>query len=316
MAKLKRKDLYPAFNVSLGKTLAAAAWVDGDLNEHEMDCLKAIVLQLPHITFEDWRKLKIYLAYPISPPEQKSIINDFLEKVFHQGHSKLAIEALVKVIKADGEVTTEEQKFTKELENDLANNVGSFLKKLKFFLFKNSIQKQKSWDPDKGGREKFIHEFFDNPIYFLFRKAVLKEQLELPHSKPELQKICLYAAVLCWFAKEDDHLDLVEREFIIKTIKEHATLSDQVAHCILKIASNLHVSELQLSQLCFSMADATTQEERKKIFITLSKLILLDREMSAKECEYLRTAALYLEINEKLWVQVMGNIHLKTTFSV
>lgn len=316
MSKLKHKDLYPAFNVSLGKTLAAAAWVDGDLNENEMDCLKAIVLQLPHINFEDWRKLKIYLAYPISPPEQKSIINDFLEKVFHKGHSKLAIEALVKIIKADGEVTKEEQKFTKELESDLANNVGSFLKKLKFFLFKNSIHQQKSWDPSKGGREKFIHEFFDNPIYFLFRKAVLKEQLELPHSKPELQKICLYAAVLCWFAKEDDHLDLIEREFIINTLKEHSMLSDSVAHCILKIANNLNVSELQLSQLCFSMADATIQEERNKIFVTLSKLILLDREMSTKECEYLRTAALYLEINEKLWVQIMGNIHLKTTFSV
>ena len=316
MADLTRKDLYPAFNVSLGKTLAAAAWVDGDLNEHEMDCLKAIVLQLPHITFEDWRKLKIYLAYPISPPEQKSIINDFLDKVFHKGHSKLAIEALVQVIKADGEITNEEQRFTRELENDLANNVGSFLKKLKFFLFKNSIHNQKSWDPDKGGREKFIHEFFDNPIYFLFRKAVLKEQLELPYSKPELQKICLYAAVLCWFANEDDKIDLVEREFIIKTIKEHALLSDQVAHCFLKIASNLHISELQLSQLCFSMADATTQEERNQIFVTLSKLILLDREMSTKECEYLRTAALYLEIHEKLWVQVMGNIHMKTTFSV
>ena len=213
-----------------------------------------------------------------------------MEKVFHQGHSKLAIEALIKVIKADGEVTTEEQKFTRELENDLQIMLVLFSRNLNFFSSRNSIQKQKSWDPDKGGREKFIHEFFDNPIYFLFRKAVLKEQLELPHSKPELQKICLYAAVLCWFAKEDDHLDLVEREFIIKTIKEHATLSDQVAHCILKIASNLHVSELQLSQLCFSMADATTQEERNKIFITLSKLILLDREMSAKECEYLRTA--------------------------
>ena len=82
MAKLKRKDLYPAFNVSLGKTLAAAAWVDGDLNEHEMDCLKAIVLQLPHITFEDWRKLKIYLAYPISPPNKNPLSMIFLEKVF------------------------------------------------------------------------------------------------------------------------------------------------------------------------------------------------------------------------------------------
>jgi uncharacterized tellurite resistance protein B-like protein len=239
-----------------------------------------------------------------------------LDKVFHKGHSKLAIEALVKVIKADGEITTEEDRFSKELENDLSTNVDSFLKKLKFFLFKNSIRQQKTWDPKKGGREKFIHEFFDNPIYFLFRKAVVKEQLELPHSKPELQKICLYAAVLCWFANEDDKIDLVERDFIIKTIKEHALLSDQVAHCILKIASNLQVSELQLSQLCFSMADVTTQEERNQIFVTLSKLILLDREMSAKECEYLRTAALYLEINEKLWVQVMGNIHLKTTFSV
>ena len=131
MGKAILKDFYPAFNVSLGKTLAAAAWVDGDLNEDEMNCLKAIVLQLPYITFEDWRKLKIYLAYPISPPEQKSIINDFLEKVFHKGHSKLAIEALIKVIKADGEITTEEDRFSKELENDLSTNVDSFLKKLK-----------------------------------------------------------------------------------------------------------------------------------------------------------------------------------------
>jgi hypothetical protein len=122
--------------------------------------------------------------------------------------------------------------------------------------------------------------------------------------------------VLCWFAKEDDHLDLVEKEFIISTIKEHSMLSNSLAHCILKTANNLNVSELQLRQLCFSMADATNQEERNKIFVTLSKLILLDREMSTKECEYLRTAALYLEINEKLWVKVMGNIHLKTTFSV
>ena len=105
MPEITRKDFYPAFNVSLGKTLAAAAWVDGDLNEEEMNCLKAIVLQLPYISFEDWRKLKIYLAYPISPPEQKSIISDFLEKVFHKGHAKLAIEALLKVIKADGEIT-------------------------------------------------------------------------------------------------------------------------------------------------------------------------------------------------------------------
>ena len=70
MGNVTRKDFYPAFNVSLGKTLAAAAWVDGDLNEEEMNCLKAIVLQLPYISFEDWRKLKIYLAYSFPLPDR------------------------------------------------------------------------------------------------------------------------------------------------------------------------------------------------------------------------------------------------------
>jgi len=56
---------FPAFNVALGKILVSAAWVDGELNQREMNCLKNLILQFPGITFEDWRKLKIYLAYPI-----------------------------------------------------------------------------------------------------------------------------------------------------------------------------------------------------------------------------------------------------------
>ena len=55
-------------------------------------------------------------------------------KSFHKGHAKLAIEAIVKVIKADGEITKEEQRFASELENDLASNVGSFLKNQNFYL--------------------------------------------------------------------------------------------------------------------------------------------------------------------------------------
>ena len=31
---------FPAFNIALGKTLIAAAWVDGELNKHELLCLK------------------------------------------------------------------------------------------------------------------------------------------------------------------------------------------------------------------------------------------------------------------------------------
>ena len=103
--KTKKIIDYPAFNVALGKTLAAAAWTDGQLNRKEMVCLQTIFLQLPKITFEDWRKLKIYLAYPITDTEQKAIVEDFAEKVYNKGHSSIAWSALVEIIKADGIVT-------------------------------------------------------------------------------------------------------------------------------------------------------------------------------------------------------------------
>ena len=45
-------------------------------------------------------------------------------------------------------------------------------------------------------------------------------------------------------------------------------------------------------------------------------MILIDRSLNPQELECLRTVALYLEISETLWKKVMGDIHLKTTFSV
>lgn len=57
-------------NLGLGKILAAAAWMDGNLKDNELERLTALVLQMPNISFEDWRKLKIYLAYPINASEK------------------------------------------------------------------------------------------------------------------------------------------------------------------------------------------------------------------------------------------------------
>ena len=81
---------FPAFNIALGKTLIAAAWVDGELNKHELLCLKNLILQFPGITFEDWRKLKIYLAYPICKAEQHTIAEQFSKLVYLSENRKNA----------------------------------------------------------------------------------------------------------------------------------------------------------------------------------------------------------------------------------
>ena len=97
---------YRALNISLGKLLIAAAWVDGDLNDDELQCLKYLILRLPNVSFEDWRKLKIYLAYPISKFEQEAIVEDFTAKVFSKGHSKIAWDCLIQLLRSDGKISS------------------------------------------------------------------------------------------------------------------------------------------------------------------------------------------------------------------
>ena len=302
-------------NLGLGKILAAAAWMDGNLKDNELERLTALVLQMPNISFEDWRKLKIYLAYPINASEQNAIVDDFIDKVYNKDHQSLAWKSLIQILQADGVMSIEEKVFAHELQISLQESAGKFLRKLKYFFFHAQIEKEPGWKKKLEGRDKFIHEFFDNPVYFIFRKALLKEDFIVTQSKPELQKICLLAAILCWFANEDARIDLAEKDFILETLTDICGLNDDVAKCILEVASAIDVSELQLSQLTRSLRDATEEEERHQIFTILADMVSIDKILTTHECECLRTVALYLEIRKSLWYKVMEDINLKTTFS-
>ena len=128
---------YRALNVSIGKLLITAAWVDGELNNYELETLKSLILQLPEVNFEDWRKLKIYLAYPLAPTEQANVVSEFIDKVYLKGHSQLAWNLLLKVFQSDGLVNLDEKDFAKSLEQELNESTNGILKKLRFFFLQN-----------------------------------------------------------------------------------------------------------------------------------------------------------------------------------
>ena len=305
-------DEFPAFNIALGKTLIAAAWVDGELNQHELVCLKNLILQFPGITFEDWRRLKIYLAYPMNQCEQNSIIKHFTEQVYSTGHRKHAWESLIAVLKADGKINVEEKHFAEELDETLLENSENFLRKLKFLLFKDSIKQTEPWQKNLDSRDRFIHEFFDNPAYFLFRKILLKKDIHVPHSKPELQKICLYASILCWLSNADKKITLPELHMVRSILINTCGVSEEIAKCIQDVAFSIDVSELQLSDLVSSLRDVSSSSERNELFIAMTKLVAIDNEVNDQELESLRTIAVYLEISNFVWVNSLKNIVIST----
>jgi len=294
---------YRAFNVCLGKLLIAAAWSDGEVNQAELNCLKSLILQMPNITFEDWRKLKIYLAYPITATEQDSIVSDFVSKVYNGMHKKEALRAIIEIIEADGQVTIEEEKFTTQIETAISKGGPSLLRTIKFFLFKSSILAERGWT--KTGRDRMIHEFFDNPIYFVFRKAILIEQLEIHYSKPYLQKVCLFAGILCWLAQMDDAICLVEEDKILDILTKRCELETKLAQCILKVTARVNISEMQLSELVGTLKDSSSKEECEGFFRDVMSMALIDGKLSVTELECVRTVALYLEIDSAVWYKIL-----------
>ena len=305
----------PAFNVALGKILIAAAWVDGELNRREMTCLKNLILQLPGITFDDWRKLKIYLAYPISKKEQQSIAKDFLDHVYLTEHRKSAWDALVKVFQADGRLNIEEKEFAEELDEALHKNSESFFRKIQYFLLKHSSTEVKPWSKDLNSRDRLIHEFFDNPVYFIFRKVLLQKNVVVPQSKPELQKVCLHAAILSWLSNADNKITLTELKSMRSILVEICGVSNEVAKCIQESAYALDISELQLSDLTKSLREVTTKAERNELFMAMASLLIVDGDLNDDELECLRTIAVYLEISNFVWANALNKI-VKDTFSV
>jgi uncharacterized tellurite resistance protein B-like protein len=306
---------YRALYVSLSKLLITAAWVDGEVNDEEKACLRNLILKMPEITADDWRKLKIYLAYPQNNSEQEFIVKEFSQKIFVEGHSKFAWHALYEVLKADGELNTTEKNFSEQLENDIQSNLNGFLRKLKFYLFRSSIESQRAWNAQLLSRDKLIHEFFENPVYFLFRKAIAQGNLSIPHSKPELQKVCLFASILSWIAHEDGKISLDEENTILSILTETCEVSLKIAESIVQVAKSVDISDLELDDLVQTLSDSTQVLEREKLFIAISKIALIDRILSVRELECLRTVALFLGIRQSVWEKTMGDIHLKTTFS-
>ncbi len=297
-----------ALNLALGKVLIAAAWADGELDEHELEFLKHLVMQLPEVSFEDWRKLKAYLAYPVTSSERDGFVKEFVELALSRGRSEIAWSCLHRVLRAHGLDEPEAEEFHEDMNQAAMGSTSVFLEKLDFYVSQARMEARSGWNDSWSGREGFIHEFFDNPVYFVFRKTLLKEDLAVAGSKLELQKICLFASILSWFAKLDGHLSMDESEFIIHCLVQKCKLEPRVASCMLRVASSVALSEVQLSNLCSSFAEEAEIQEREEVFSIISNLVILDRVLSSAELEGLRTLALYMKIRREVWFSTMKSL--------
>ena len=118
--KRERPDFRQSFYLALAKVLGAAAWIDGPINQAEVNVVKSLLNELsPRLTTRELQRVQRYLAEPVPREHWTELLAALSEFTRRRARLQFALERLQALLGADGTPTQE--------ENDLYHQAQTLL---------------------------------------------------------------------------------------------------------------------------------------------------------------------------------------------
>ena len=107
--KRERPDFRQSFFLALAKVLGAAAWIDGPINQAEVNVVKGLLNELsPRLTTRELQPVQRYLAEPVPREHWTELLAQLSEFTRRRARLQFALERLQALLSADGAPTREE----------------------------------------------------------------------------------------------------------------------------------------------------------------------------------------------------------------
>ena len=90
------------FILDLGKLMIGIAWIDGRLEQEELNALKELLFLLPEISGEDWMQLELYMTHAVTDAERQALLNRVLNGVRSSKDTRLVLDTLEKLVAGEG----------------------------------------------------------------------------------------------------------------------------------------------------------------------------------------------------------------------
>ena len=101
--KRQRPDYRQSFYLALAKVLGAAAWIDGPINQAEVNVVKSLLNELsPRLTTRELQRVQRYLAEPVPREHWSELLAQLSEFTQRRGRLQFALERLQALLSADG----------------------------------------------------------------------------------------------------------------------------------------------------------------------------------------------------------------------
>ena len=107
------------FILDLGKLMIGIAWIDGRLQQEEMNALKELLFLLPEISGEDWMQLELYMTHAVTDAERQDLLNRVLSGVRSSKDKRLVLETLEKLVAGEGRQPGREAEWVNHVRQDI-----------------------------------------------------------------------------------------------------------------------------------------------------------------------------------------------------
>ena len=296
------------FILDLGKLMIGIAWIDGRLEQEEVNALKELLFLLPDISGEDWMQLELYMTHVVSDAERQDLLDRVLSGIRSSRDKQLVLETLEKLVADDGSDRAvgdaprgvPESAFLERIRQDIEGHSTGLLGHLTA-PFRQALKRKAG--QYQGAREDRIEDFIKNTIYFQLTSELQHQGRTLSIPETEARKICLAAGLMAHVAWVDNEVCHREREAMSLGLQQLWNVPEDEARLITEMSHSRIMHGLDLVRLTRGFCHYTTIEERKAFLRCLFAIANAAEDTSHAEIEAIRQIATSFELPHQEFIK-------------
>jgi uncharacterized tellurite resistance protein B-like protein len=286
---------------ALAKVIIATAWADHQINNDEINSLKDLLFQLPDMTAKDWAELDIYLESPVDQAERARLVADLQNRLNSSADRSLAVDAIDKLVNADGQISPEEHAVVEEIKSAIQGANASGLGKMGRLLG-GSINRRSQSLADAPNRERYLDDFVRNKIFYSLSRRLALDSTELDFSEEVIRKLSLAGGLMARVAYVDRDFKEGETGAMEEAIKNYLGVSDTEAALVAEISVSEIARGLDYYRLSREFFESTTEDERVRFLDVLFAVADGDEGVSYLETEEIRTISTVLKLTHRQFI--------------
>jgi len=291
----------PDLIMTLGKVIIAAAWADGEVTHEEVNSLKDLLFHLPNLKARQWAELDMYIETPVSEAERQRLLDELETAIRSDDDKRLALEALNDMVSADGEVTDEEKAVVQEIQHAVEEAdtglIGAFSR-----LVRGPVQRRSAAAQNAPNREKYLHDFMNNKVYYGVRHRLDMNEVELDLPEATLRKLSMVGGLMGQVARANDDVSDEELDVIVNALQADWQLDRDQAAFVASIAVDKTADMMDQYRLAREFVDMCTHDELEAFLDVLFRVAAADGMVTRDEIEEIRMISRSLLLSHEQFI--------------